>query len=477
MTLVQNQGRIEALKMLGMYSEAESEEEEMPMGNQNIISGTAYYAFNHFYDYFVKYGQIINSGGDQKKLEEALKGPVPEGFDWTQYSIIRLAVNMMPKGFMDMGQIMQAQAMYHKSYYMMEYAACFAKDSDGFFKRSLVESCVVNKEILTARGESVKPFPAVTSGSPNSQYVYGVDPASESDNFSIVVLECNELHNRIVYCWSVTREQLRKRLKATNNTQDEHTSFYNYCAKKLRALMRVFPTKHIGIDAQGGGIAIMEALHDPEIMNPGIGEQLIWPYRCEGKPGEDDPFWWEEEKKPTDGEAGLHLLHMVQFAKADFTNQANHNLRKDFESKVTLFPFFDSATIGEAIARDKMMDREWDTLEDCYVEIEELKDELATIVHSQTPAGRDKWDTPEIPAPGGKKIRLRKDRYSALVIANMIAHTMKWQLEGQPYTFSGGFVGQKKKKVLPGQLYTGPAHLVSQMNGRSYGKGISRGMR
>ena len=43
------------------------------------------------------------------------------------------------------------------------------------------------------------------------------------------------------------------------------------------------------------------------------------------------------------------------------------------------------------------------------MEIEELKDELATIVMTQTSiSGRDKWDTPEIKMPNGKKGRLIK---------------------------------------------------------------------
>jgi hypothetical protein len=470
-TKVIDQGRIEALKMLGMYREAEDAEEELPMGNQNIISGTAYYGFNHFHDYFVRYRNIINSGGDERKLQEILQGQVPEEFDWKQYSIIRLDVNSMPKGFMDMGQISQAKALYHSSYYLMEYAACFAKDSNGFFKRSLVESCVCSKDMLIGTGETIKPFSAVTSGNPNVKYVYGLDPASENDNFSLVILEVSPGHRKIVYSWSVTRQELRKRMKNTGEATNQ--SYYNYCARKIRNLMKVFPTDHIAIDAQGGGIAIMEALHDTKLLEE--GEVMIWPYRCEGTPGEKDPFWWEKEKKPTDGEPGLHILHMVQFANANFNSEANHNLRKDLENKVILFPWFDSATVGDAIAQDSIANKTYDTLEDCVMEIEAIKDELAIIEHTQTPAGRDKWDTPEVPAPGGKKSRLRKDRYSALVIANQVAHVMDWKLEGQPHNFVGGFVGQQSvSRGVTGQLYTGPAHIVSGMNKRSYGKGVHR---
>ena len=63
----------------------------------------------------------------------------------------------------------------------------------------------------------------------------------------------------------------------------------------------------------------------------------------------------------------------------------------------------------------------YDTLEDAAMEVEELKDELSTIVMSVTTAGRERWNTPEVKLGSGKKGRMRKDRYSALVIANMIA--------------------------------------------------------
>ena len=57
--------------------------------NQIILSGTAYYDFNHFAEYWKKWKQIINSKGDPKKLSEIFgDDDVPDGFDWRQYSII-----------------------------------------------------------------------------------------------------------------------------------------------------------------------------------------------------------------------------------------------------------------------------------------------------------------------------------------------------------------------------------------------------
>jgi len=461
---VKNQARIKSLKSLGIWNPSDVVVDPANIGNQTILSGTAYYSFNHFADYFKRYKQIIESQGDKKKLEEIFSGEVPGSFDWTKYSIIRIPYHKLPRGFMDETQVARAKATIHSSIYQMEYGACFCTDSNGFFKRSLLESCVCKDPVELPSGPVQ--FHASTIGQPNCRYVFGVDPASEQDNFSIVVMETHADHRRIVYCWTTTRQKHKDKINKNIITEQD---FYGYCAKKIRELTKIFPTDHIGIDSQGGGIAIMEALQDPDKFSE--GDVPFLPYRVQGN---NDPFWWEKDK-PTDKLPGKHILHMVQFAKADWTSQANHGLRKDFEDKATLFPYFDSWSIGESIAKDKTDNRIYDTLEDCVMEIEELKDELATIEYSQTGiSGRDKWDTPEIKLPGNKKGRLRKDRYSALVIANMIGRTIDRVHEPVPYQPVGGYAGKDTGgKTSTGKLYNGPSHLTNKMSG-IYGMGVRK---
>jgi hypothetical protein len=69
-------------------------------------------------------------------LQEVFGGPVPDDFDWTEYSVIRMPVDKLPDGFMDSGQIARAKATIHAGIYNMEYGAVFTTDSQGFFKRS-----------------------------------------------------------------------------------------------------------------------------------------------------------------------------------------------------------------------------------------------------------------------------------------------------------------------------------------------------
>lgn len=431
---VKKAARIQALKDFGLWNKEQQEyEDKTSMGNQAILSGTAYYDFNHFSKYWKKYKAFILSKGNPDKLKDYFPDGVPPSFNYKDYMIIRMPVELLPRGFMDEKHVARSKATVHSGIYKMEFGACFATDSNGFFKRSLIESCVTTNPINDIQ------FHAELRGNPRKRYIFGVDPASEQDNFSLVILEICENHRRIVYSWTTTRAAHKERVKSGVVREQD---FYGFCARKIRDLMKLFPCERIVMDAQGGGVAVEEALHDSDKLND--GETPIW------------QIIEEDVQKDSDNYQGQHILEMVQFAKADWVRDANHGLRKDFEDKAILFPFFDPLSIGFAIEDDKRSNRLYDTLEDCVLEIEELKDELATIVHTQTgTSGRDKWDTPEVKMPGGKKGRLRKDRYSALLMANMVARTLQRTPETPEYQSVGGFANQIAKQGASTQMYVG----------------------
>jgi hypothetical protein len=461
---VKEEAKKKALSEAGLWND-ELEAVQIKKGNQAIISGTADYAFKHFASYWNRYKGILETKGDKHKLQEIFKGDVPDSFNWKDYSIIRIPYELIPKGFMDDKQVSRAKATIHTGIYNMEYAACFTEDSDGFFRRSLIESCVASEtRPITINGKTIV-FDASTSGNQNLQYVYGIDPASEKDNFSIVILELHPDHNRIIYCWTTNRSNFKERQKTGLINEYD---FYGFCARKIRNLMKTFPPAKIGMDAQGGGVAIEEALHDPGKLEE--GEILIWPTIDENK------------SKDTDDQSGSHILELVQFARADWTNQANHGLRKDLEDKALLFPRFDQLSLALALDKENkdIMETDfnniYDNQSDCILEIEELKNELTTIVMTQTSTGsggRDRWDTPEIKLPNGKKGKLRKDRYSALVIANMIARQINRSLSPVNFDIIGSNLRDDLKKNNNGELYRGPAWFTGSANDNIY-KGIYR---
>ena len=460
---VKEEAKKAAMKKEGIWNE-EVEQLNIQMGNQAIVSGTADYSFKHFAQYWRRYKAIIESKGDINKLEEIFKGEVPDNFNWKDYSIIRMPYELIPKGFMDDKQVSRAKATIHTGIYNMEYAACFTADSDGFFRRSLIESCVVNESNPVVFNDKAVIFDPMIKGNSSCQYIYGIDPASENDNFSIIILEIHPTHSRIVYSWTTNRNNFKERQKTGLVKEYD---FYGFCARKIRNLMKIFPCAYIGIDSQGGGIAIEEALHYPSKLEE--GEVLIWPVIDYDKP------------KDTDSQEGLHILHLIQFAKADWTAQANHGLRKDFEDKVLLFPRFDNLSLGLALDSEgkDILEHElnpiYDNLSECILEIEELKNELTTIVMTQTSTGpnaRDRWDTPEVKLPGGKKGRLRKDRYSALLIANMLARQLNKYLKPVEYEIIGGNSVDVGK--VGGALYKGPEWFVNEASNDNIYLGIYR---
>ncbi len=408
------------LKRYNKWSDTQENFFQNRIGNQLIISGTAYYRFNHFYKYWKRYSDIIRTKGDKEKLQEIINDVIIDNFNHEDYSVIRIPHSLLPEGFMDSQIIARQKATIHSSHFMMEFGAIFPEDSNGFFSRKLIESCIANHKnnILLKSGNII--YEAALSGSLNKKYIYGIDPASEKDNFSIIILEQNDDHVRVVYCWTTTRKRHKEKIEKKTTSE---LDFYSYCCRKIRDLMNVFPTEHIGIDSEGGGRAIEEGLHDLDKIKE--GEYPIWPIMG--------------TNEYTDGKAGKHILHMINFSSAEWVSNANHGLKKDLEDKAILFPANSSASFGIAAELDGSTP-DSDSLEDCMFEIEELKDELSTIMHTQTGiAMRDRWDTPEIKLPGNRKGKQRKDRYTALLIANMIARTItRTEPEGN-YRSGGGF--------------------------------------
>jgi len=421
------------------------------VSNQIILSGTAYYDFNHFSEYWKRWKTIIETKGDYNAISNSVFNgePVPESFNWRDYSIMRIPVDLIPNGFMDEGQIARSKATVHNGIYLMEFGAVFTKDSQGFFKRSLIESCIGTDQKPIDLPSGPVYFDPLLRGGKGKKYVMAIDPASEVDNFSIIILEVHPDHRRIVYCWTTTRKDHTERVKK-GLTKDNN--FYSYCAKKIRDLMKLFSVVHIAMDSQGGGYQVSEALHDSSKI--GDGELPIWPII-----DPDDP-------KDTDDEQGLHLLELCQFAKYDWYREANHGLRKDFEDRVLLFPRFDPVTIGLSIEQDKANDRSYDTLEDCVLEIEDLKDELSLIEITQSVNGRERWDTPEVKVGVGKKQRMRKDRYSSLMMANMAARTINFYEKPAEYISYGGFARQESHNAdKERSTYSGPLWFTQHMNG------------
>lgn len=471
---MQAECRRQAMKDLGLWRpEFDDNGEDALTSNQTIISGTAYYTFNHFYEYWQRYKAIIESRGDKDKLRQIF-GDKADEVNWRDYSIIRIGAEAIPRDFMDAKQLANAKATLTKNNYLLEYGCCWVSDSDGFFKRSLIENCVVGKAhnpVEKACGP-VR-FYARMKGDRTKTHVIAVDPASERDNLAIVVLELWPDHRRIVHVWTTNRKRYKATAKAGLTPE---TDYYRFAARKIRDLMRDFPCARLAMDSQGG-IAIVEALQDTQILRP--GERPIYPIT--------DP----EKAQDTDGLPGEHILELVSFSSAEWVAMAHHGLKKDLEDQSILFPPLDPAVLALALEEDKAagriktdvtgeLEKLYDTLEDCAVEINEMIDEICSIVHTQTAGSlRERWDTPNIKAAGARVGRYKKDRFSALVIANMVARTMERTPVEPEYKAVGGFANsfvQASNSQKPsGPLYIGPSWYTEALpSSRTYGAVVTR---
>ena len=384
-------------------------------GNQIICAGTAYYQFNHFAQKFDMWKRIIESKGDPNKTSEIFGGfnNVPKNFNYKDYAIIRIPSSFLPDGLLDKRMLANAKATLPRNIYLMEYEALFVKDSDGYFCRSLIESCTTtpNKSVTTSDGEVT--FTPMMRGVRGRKYVFGIDPGAESDRFGITILEVWPNHYRVVYCWAINKPEFNKKKKG--GLIDEKIDYYDYCCNKIRELIKLFEPIRIEMDSQGCGYPVSEMLRSKKGLDKEKGEVPVY------------EIIDVNHLKPTDGETdGPHVLHLVQ-PTSEFNALANAFLHKSLETKRLLFPSFDTVIMQASLIAEKSLNITNDTYEECLFNIEELKNELCTIQRTETATGKEHFSTPSVVTGAimegrQKKGRLRKDRYTSLLIAHKYIH-------------------------------------------------------
>ena len=73
---------------------------------------------------------------------------------------------------MDDAQVARSRATVHSGIYEMEFGACFSSDSNGFIKRSLIESCVASPENPISLPSGEVNFHAMVRGNPAARYIF-----------------------------------------------------------------------------------------------------------------------------------------------------------------------------------------------------------------------------------------------------------------------------------------------------------------
>lgn len=371
-------------------------------GNQIIYSGTANYQFNHFYKLWQTHKAIIENKiqGSSSEINDRLglqeDEALAEGYlDYNDYAIIQIPYQGLPEAYMDEKQIAQAKVTMPKALFQMEYECVFPTDSDGFYKRSIINGATPGNRLCGGT-----PFGVEAKGQPGFEYVMGIDPARKTDNFAISILKLfphNETY-RNVYCYS-----MRKKSWPT-------------AVRKIRELLEAFNIVRIAMDAGGGGSAVEDLLQDESFLEP--GQLPIWRF--------DD----DEHKKY----AGEHILDVVDFTPK-WIRDANYGMSSDMEHKKLLFPY-------RALAVEGL---NFDTSEaekdEIWAEIDEQIKETCMIVVTPTKTGVQHFDIPELPASqqGTLKTYQRKDRYSGLLLAAYAARSYFQQEQRQVMPNTGGW--------------------------------------
>lgn len=421
-------------------------------GNQVVLSGTASYEFNHFYRYYQSYRMIINSSGNAKMIQKALekRSRAAAGqfasmsreevetlaSGWKNYAVYQLPFAGMPKGFLDAENVTNDKATFSRSRFGMEYDCRFAKDSDGFIKRSLIEDSTPSDHTS---------FSVELYGDPAYDYVLGLDPARHNDNFGAVVMKLVPGAAQVVYAtaWS---------------GKDTPTSVRN-----IREILRRFNIVRIAMDQGGGGDAVADTLRLKEL--------------CE----EDElPIYVVKEQlesKTLLGEQGLFIIDLVKWSSS-WISTAAHGLQGDIEHLRVLFPSMPLVTespikrsaiqsayqymprvVEQYTSRvlkhqRKATEQECKMLDDIvfgkedddFEKIEEgiwdhlqaMVDETCTIERTVTPNGVERFELPALlEQPEGLDVR-RRDRFSALVLAAHAARTYRSIKRSQKPLKAGG---------------------------------------
>ena len=288
------------------------------------------------------------------------------------YGLHVYTVEDMPPGWMDEAIIKMARDSMTELQYQMEYLCLFPADSDGFFPAGLVSGARKASAIIEPEGEK------------GAQYVFGIDPARSGDNFALVVLRLGP-PNKIVAVYSLHR----------NTFPDMH----EFIRTKIREYEKNGgEVVRIHMDNGGGGQTLKDYL----------AEEYAW-YNNSTEKYEVEPAIIDMDDEEMQYMSGRRILRMQVFS-ASSINTMNYDLRADLEKRHILIP-----------SQSPTHERVYELI---FEEIEEMIKETMTIVTTPLKSGMSHFDTP--------KQRMKKDRYSAFLLACQGARELQRDIAGPP---------------------------------------------
>ncbi len=341
-----------------------------PPANKLVFSTTAFYQYNHSWERVQKFIEGVNRGYRvaQKKGENLdrffFKGsPLNNGqipyrvMSDGKRGLVAFTCLDPREGFMNLDSIREAKAEMSEYKFLMEYFAYFPPDSEGFYRRSLLDAARKHGN-----------FGPVLRPRKGCMYALGVDPSPKSNNFAIAVYEVDVDEQKIRLVRILTWDK----------------KVFPEMHRNLRKTIREYDVKLIKMDAGGGGTEMRDMLANEDVCP--AGERVIL----------------ERDYDPHRVMVGHRILApLVQFSSYEWVHDAN-------------FALLGAIQHGrmEIAAKPPIKGEDYSLVEqdmqaEADEEIEKALAEWASIIVS--PHGsRMHWDTPTK--------TMRKDRYSAILL-------------------------------------------------------------
>jgi len=379
----------------------ESERAKMESDIKVINLSSAGYQFEDMYREYCNWkGKILGTftETEEKKTIE---------FDGARYFVSRLSYEAAPDGLVNMKTIEEAKnGQTSESVFNREYRAIFTADSDSYFSAKKMKECTIED------GKS----PCIeVIGTPGDEYVLGIDPsfssAEYSDYFAMVVVKLIKKGDEIVPM------VVHNYMVAGGNFQDHILYLY--------FLLKNFNIIYISIDSSQGDNEFITSANNSQLFKN--NKVNIVDIQADFK--RDDQSETPKEIRQSYNKESGRIVHKQPFG-GTFTKSANEYMQGCLDFKRLFFAGKLTANETEgarALDADIGMLSQHEYYKDMSVNqfiewqdtlMDKLKQQCAMIEVSSSALGSQSWDLPLNFRRSKNPDRIRKDGYSALLLAN-----------------------------------------------------------
>jgi hypothetical protein len=291
----------------------------------------------------------------------------------TSYSLRFIPYTELPEGFYDAAIVEDAKMNSPKHIFLTEWMAEWIADSEGAFSMSLLES--VREPLLIPR-----PFRDLNLDK-GKEFIFGIDVARERDASAIIIVE------------------LGYPSKVVHIVELEEIPFPEQ-SKIILQLVENFNPVRVYMDEYGGGQTLRDHFKDPTAIG------LPSHYKLASL---DDPAT----------SSGKRILKECN-PNPQFLDDANNNTKTLLEQRMIILPAAIHPIEASKKGNVSGIKREVDL-------VQELINQVASIVVTPTPTGRLHYDLPKTRATVAYNENVKKkDLYSAFILACKCVYDLQW---------------------------------------------------